>query len=151
MLNYKRQIEDSVSLIFKSGITEVVMKERYKVLVVDDHPINIKVAQQFLNRLGYSDITIAENGKNALKFINDDFSLILLDIELPDINGFDVCKYIRASLMQQIPIIAVTANMLDDKFIEKCNLVGIDDVINKPYKIDLLELKINEWLEKYKL
>ncbi len=151
MLNYKLQQPTNLRLVIKSTNKEISMNKKYKVLVIDDQTINIKVAQLFLNRLGYSTITIAENGKKALEFVNDDYDIILLDIGLPDMSGFEVCKTMRATLTKKIPIIAVTANIIDDEFIKKCNLTGIDDAINKPYKIDYLELKMNEWLNKYKI
>lgn len=151
MLNYKLQQPTNLKLVIKSTNKEISMNKKYKILVVDDQTININVAQQFLNILGYSAITVAENGKEALEFINDDYDLILLDIGLPDINGFEVCKSIRAMSTKQIPIIAVTANMINDEFIERCNIAGIDDALNKPYKINDLGLKIEQWLNKYKI
>ncbi len=150
MLNYKLQQQTNLQLVIKSTNKESVMNEKYKILVVDDMPINIKVAQLFLNRLGYVNITVAENGKKALELINDDIDIILLDIGLPDISGFDVCAAIRQKLVKKIPIIAVTATDADDEFYEKCSSVGIDDVINKPFSIDELELKIELWSDKYK-
>lgn len=150
MLNYKLQQSTHLKLVINSTNKESAMNEKYKILVVDDHPINIKVAQLFLNRLGYVNITVAENGKKALELINDDFDVILLDIGLPDISGFDVCTAIRQKLIKKIPVIAVTAIDANDEFYEKCKLAGIDDVINKPFSIDDLKLKIEQWSDKYK-
>ncbi len=150
MLNYKYPIENNSKINFEFDTKEIAMKEQYKILVVDDHPVNIRVAHSFLTRLGYSAITIAENGIKALESINDDYNLILLDIGLPDIDGFEVCKAMREILAKQIPIIAVTANLVDDNFMEKCKLAGINDVISKPYSIDILELKINRWAKNTK-
>ncbi len=115
-----------------------------KILIVEDNEINIRIASLLLNELGFTDITVAKNGQEALALIDDDIELVLLDIGLPDMDGFEVCKLMRKTLKKKIPIIAVTTLIkISD---EKYKLAGIDDVIAKPIEMDTLNKKIHQWL-----
>lgn len=119
-----------------------------KILLVEDNEINIKVALLLLKHLEFSNTIVAKNGQEALALLNEDIELVLLDIGLPDIDGFELSKQIRNNLQKKIPIIAITANFEETK--EKCKLFGIDDVVAKPIDIDILDKKIKEHLLKYK-
>lgn len=120
------------------------MFKNTKILLVEDNEVNIKIASLLLNDLGLTALTVAKNGLEALELINDDIDLVLLDIGLPDINGFEVCKQMRKTLKKKIPIIAVTTFIEDIE--EKYKFAGIDDVIAKPIEINILNKKINLWL-----
>jgi CheY-like chemotaxis protein len=117
-----------------------------KILIVEDNEINIRIASLLLNELGFTDITVAKNGQEALALIDDDIELVLLDIGLPDMDGFEVCKLMRKTLKKKIPIIAVTTLIkISD---EKYKLAGIDDVIAKPIEMHTLNKKIHQWLNR---
>ena len=112
------------------------------ILLVEDNPINQKIAILSLNKYVKA-IEVANNGKEALdKFGNSKYDLILMDIQMPIMDGITTTKKIReieASTNSQIPIIAITANALSgDK--EMCLAAGMNDYISKPYQIeDLLQ------------
>ena len=117
-----------------------------KILLVEDNPINQKMIAYFLNEIGYV-VDIANNGKEALALYHIDYKLIILDIGLPDIDGYTVCKLIR-SLKEgkQIPIIACTAFLLSDVS-QHCCEAGMDEVINKPTDVEELRLLIEKYVK----
>ena len=116
------------------------------VLVVDDNAINRKLITTLLNQRG---ITTAEadNGKNALEMaLNDDFSLILMDIRMPELNGIEVTKKLRATRTDRhVPIIALTAHALpheQEAFLQ----AGMDACITKPVLDHPLFVLIDKWV-----
>ncbi len=121
------------------------MSNEHKVLLIDDNPINIKIGVIHLKELGFTNVETAINGLKALALIDESYSLVLLDICLPDINGFDLCKMLREKVnYKKIPIIAVTT--FTENIHDKCCVAGIDDVVSKPVAIKILQDKINKWL-----
>jgi CheY-like chemotaxis protein len=118
---------------------------KMNVLLVEDDLINQKITLLTLKPL-VNRLETASNGREAIeKFVSSKFDLILMDIQMPVMDGLDTAEKIReieSGTGNHIPIIAITANaMLGD--MEKCLAAGIDDYISKPYKpADLLE-KIN--------
>jgi two-component system aerobic respiration control sensor histidine kinase ArcB len=118
---------------------------KYKILLIEDNPINIKVAQVILNDLGYNDIIVATTGQEALNHFSLSIDLILLDIGLPDMDGFEVCKKIRQILKgTYLPIIAWTAHGDDKK--EESLSIGIDAFITKPVDTKEIEKMLTRWL-----
>ncbi|MFB2921265.1 EAL domain-containing protein [Aerosakkonema funiforme] len=112
------------------------------ILIVDDNRTNLKLLFGFLKESGYK-ILVAINGKNALEklqYINPD--LILLDIRMPDMDGFEVCRYLKANPgTKEIPVIFLTAlSDVKDK-VEGLNL-GAVDYITKPLQKDELLSRI---------
>ena len=101
-----------------------------KVLVAEDTPTNQTLIKLLLNKLGL-DVVIAEDGQEALnRALTEDFDIILMDIQMPHMNGYDATKKLREAGFEK-PIVAVTAHaMQGDK--EKCLAAGCDDYISKP-------------------
>ena len=124
--------------------SEILITKKIKILLADDNLINQKVAIKIFNKLGYDDIIVAKNGLEAVsKFKNEKFDLIFMDLDMPEMDGFQATIEIRKTDLNII-IIAMTANVMkDDK--EKCFEIGMNDYISKPVKIDILDKKINEW------
>ncbi len=115
-----------------------------KILLVEDNVLNIKLLSLFLQDWGLS-FDVAESGKNAIDLLKKQmYDLVLLDIQMPDINGFDVAKFIRKKLKFDTPIVAISAHVLEDQ-LEKSFSVGINDYVSKP--ID--EKKLYSILKKY--
>ncbi len=107
-----------------------------KILLVEDNKMNRKVASKMLIKLGY-EITCANNGKEAVDaYTKMDFDIILMDIQMPVMDGEEACKVIRSlkkDITAPVPIIALTANaMKGDK--ERFLKAGMDDYIAKPIK-----------------
>ena len=116
---------------------------RGKVLLAEDNVINQQVASELIKGLGI-DITIAANGVEAVKLAEEQvFDLIFMDIQMPEMDGYQATKVIRQQ--QQLPIVAMTAHaMTGDK--EKCLAQGMDDYISKPIDPDELKRILIKWL-----
>jgi len=117
-----------------------------RVLVADDYFVNQEVTQDILELMEF-EVEVAENGKEAFeKHQASKFDLILMDIQMPEMDGFEATKAIRSEENQEkhTPIIALTANALTGDR-EKCIDAGMDDYITKPIEADKLE----EILQKY--
>ncbi|MFO7923383.1 MAG: response regulator [Bacteroidales bacterium] len=120
------------------------------ILVVEDNTINQKIVVLSLNKY-INNIDVANNGKEALdKFGTSKYDVILMDVQMPVIDGFIATKKIReieATTNSHTPIIAITANALHgDK--EKCLAAGMDDYISKPFQVEVLIDKIINLLYK---
>lgn len=120
------------------------------ILLVEDNPINQKIVLLSLEKL-VKTIDIANNGKEALdKFGISNYDLILMDIQMPVMDGFLATKKIReieVSTNSYTPIIAITANaMSGDR--EACLAVGMDDYISKPFQVDILVEKMEALLSR---
>ena len=119
-----------------------------KILIVDDEAMNRMLMSILLSlKSGYS-VDEAENGKVALERIQEkEYDVIMMDINMPVMNGLETTKYIREHISKSLPIIAVTAN--DIRFFEKeYSEVGFTKLIQKPINkivlIDLIEELVNK-------
>jgi CheY-like chemotaxis protein len=109
-----------------------------QILLVEDNVINQRVAQTMLQRFGHS-VTIASNGLEAIdRFAAADYDLILMDVQMPEMGGYEATEIIRRSVRgRDALIIAMTANaMQGDR--ERCLQVGMNDYVSKPIKMDQL-------------
>ncbi|MEM1426563.1 MAG: ATP-binding protein, partial [Cyanobacteria bacterium P01_H01_bin.130] len=106
-----------------------------QILIVDDEPVNLRVLENFLNFEGYA-VTAAANGEEALGVLNtltQPIDLVLLDIMMPNLSGYDVCQMIRKTrLPSELPVIMLTAKDRPDDLITgfKC---GANDYLTKPF------------------
>lgn len=112
-----------------------------RVLVAEDIPLNQLLMKTLLDDFGF-ECEIAENGRIAVeKLKNKAFTIVLMDLQMPDMNGFEATDYIRNELKSDIPIIALTADVTTVD-LEKCKAVGMNDYIAKPVDERLLYGKI---------
>ncbi|MEH3113498.1 ATP-binding protein [Pedobacter terrae] len=117
-----------------------------KILIVDDNEMNRLVASTVLLNYGCQ-IMIAENGQMAIDMVDkEDFDLILMDIQMPVLNGYDATRLLRKKGFNG-PIIALTASAIMGER-EKCIAVGMDDYITKPIKEELFITVIDKWMAK---
>ncbi len=122
-------------------------KTRYKILAVDDEQRMVRFIQLNLEQDGFEVVT-AYNGKEALEQVRTQLpDLILLDIMMPDINGFDVLKKIRE--VNNVPVIMLTAKGEEDDRIQGLEL-GADDYITKPFSPRELVSRIRAVLRRTK-
>ena len=121
------------------------------ILIVDDKPANLLALRKLLGRPGLN-IVEATGGNDALSLILEyDFALILLDVQMPDMDGFETAELIRGNEeTKHIPIIFVTAISKDQKYVFKGYDKGAVDYLFKPLDPDILLSKVNIFLELYK-
>ena len=120
-----------------------------KVLLAEDNPVNQEVAKAMLAKLGL-DTIVAHDGKQALDLIqNNQYDLILMDCQMPNMDGFEATARIRQQFGATHTIIALTANATEDDR-KRCIEGGMNDFLSKPYTIDQLRQKIHPWLNKGK-
>jgi len=116
-----------------------------KILIVEDEIKLQEFMSLYIKNAGYS-VDIAGDGKTALKlFENNRYDLILLDVMLPELNGYEVCEKIRNS--SQVPIIMLTALESESHHLKGYEQ-GADDYITKPFKMKILLAKIQRFLVK---
>jgi signal transduction histidine kinase/DNA-binding response OmpR family regulator len=119
----------------------------YKALLVEDNPVNRQVAIQILESSGL-EIETSENGLQALSRIREsDFDIVLMDIQMPEMDGYEATKMIRTQLgLKDLPIIAMTAHaMRGDR--DKCLSAGMNDYIPKPIDRETLFNSIRYYLK----
>ena len=122
-----------------------------KILVVDDRPDNLLSIESILERESYT-IVKANSGRAALKILlkEYDFSLILMDVQMPDMNGFETAALIyERERLKDIPIIFITAHN-EDEAIFRGYKVGAVDFIYKPVNPELLRIKVGLFVELYR-
>ncbi|MCG7537253.1 response regulator [Pseudoalteromonas sp. OOF1S-7] len=118
----------------------------FHILLVDDDLRNTYALSKLLKEQGLA-VTMADNGQLALEKLqqNEQFDLVLMDIMMPVMDGFEAMKHIRADISQNLPIIALTAKaMSEDK--QKCLEAGASDYLAKPVDINVLISMMKIWL-----
>ena len=121
--------------------------EKQKVLMVDDRPENLIALEAVLEEPD-RELVKAYNGEDALKMLlKDRFSLVLLDVQMPGMDGFEVAELMRANkVTAKTPIIFVTAISKEDKYKFKGYEVGAVDFLTKPIEPIILTSKVNFFL-----
>jgi two-component system, chemotaxis family, CheB/CheR fusion protein len=121
--------------------------ESIKVLVVEDMSLNQLLMKTILDEFGF-ERDIASNGKIAIEKLQaKSYDIILMDLQMPEMNGFEATAYIRNTLHSKIPIIALTADVTTVD-LEKCKALGMNDYIAKPVDEKLLFNKIISLVKK---
>ncbi|WP_307722084.1 response regulator [Duganella callida] len=121
-----------------------------KVLLAEDNPVNVEVASAMLEGLGL-DVSRASNGEEALHSVQaDDFDVVLMDCQMPVMDGFAATSEIRRHEQQRgrarsLPIIAITANALQGDR-ESCLAAGMDDYLSKPFTQQALGQTLARWI-----
>jgi signal transduction histidine kinase/CheY-like chemotaxis protein len=116
-----------------------------KVLIVEDNAINQLLVIKLLQKKGYQ-TTVAENGKIAIhKYAHSNFDIILMDLQMPEMDGYETTIHIRnlKSFKKNIPIVAMTAHTIKGER-EKCLNIGMNDYISKPFHAGELYEKIQK-------
>jgi signal transduction histidine kinase/CheY-like chemotaxis protein len=127
---------------------EKLGRGRAPVLVVEDSPVNLEVAVAILESMGCV-VETAVNGRHALeRHATGDFSLIFMDCQMPEMDGFETTMEIRrreAITGNRTPIVALTASVVEDGR-RRCLAVGMDDYLAKPFTLDQMRAMLTTWL-----
>lgn len=115
-----------------------IAPRRLRVLLVEDNPVNQKFAAVVLEKMGHK-VTVASNGREALhKFLTHIYDVILMDCQMPEMDGFEATEAIRAaerrSGAHRIPIVAMTAEALPEDR-QRCFAAGMDAYVAKPFRV----------------
>jgi PAS domain S-box-containing protein len=122
---------------FQHQESDIPGLNKLEILLVEDNPINVKFLLTLFKDYDIRS-AVAENGKIAIeKMKNNHYDIVLMDIEMPEMNGFEATSLIRNELKNNIPIIALTANAMAGEE-DKCLSMGMDDYISKPINSALL-------------
>ena len=135
--------------VISEGSTQILsadFSKKYplRILIAEDNRINQKLAMKVLGKLGY-DPDIAQNGKEVLEEVSKvNYDLILMDVQMPEMDGLEATRMIRLCLNIQPIIIAMTANTLQGDR-EQCLQAGMDDYIGKPIHLEELVIVLEKW------
>jgi len=140
-------IKTNAEVVLETKMEELNTEiKNIKVLVAEDIPLNQLLMKILLDEFGF-EYDIAANGKIAIeKLQNNPYDIILMDLQMPEMNGFEATEYIRNTMNSKIPIIALTADVTTVD-LAKCKAVGLNDYISKPVDERLLYSKIMELLK----
>ena len=142
------------SIITRHSLSEALTRSKPVILVVDDNPVNQKVAANMLEKLGHR-VNVASNGREAVESVTRlSYAVVFMDCQMPEMDGLEATKIIReqeqhlrlaGQVLPRIPIVAMTANaMQEDR--ERCLAVGMDDFISKPVTKKSLEAVLTRWV-----
>jgi signal transduction histidine kinase/ActR/RegA family two-component response regulator len=137
----------SISLKTQSAAPSLAVGGDGKILVVDDNPTVRMVTEAQLHRLGY-EVELVGNGDEAIELTRQHrFMLILMDVQMPGLDGFGATRIIRAmtdNLCRDVPVVAYSAHSMPDEW-EKFEQAGINDYIAKPITLAALKEVIGKW------
>lgn len=123
-----------------------------QLLIVDDIYVNRVLLSEIASEIG-CEYKLASNGREAVsKLESEKFDMVLMDIEMPVMNGLETTKYIRQEMMypvSKIPIIALTAHNPMD-FFDEFSVAGFDELITKPYLISKIKEVVAKFASKSK-
>lgn len=139
---------ESVASDEAAGAASSPLRAGARVLVVEDNPVNQRLAEQFLRALR-CEVEVAANGRQAVDTCAAaSFDLILMDCLMPEMDGFDATLAIRAlesPTGRRTPIVALTANaMQGDR--QACLAAGMDDYLSKPFRKGDLQRVLQRWV-----
>ena len=124
---------------------EFVKEHPLRILIAEDNLVNQKLTLKILSNLGFDDADLAINGKVAVDMAKQQhYDIILMDVQMPEMDGMEATRIIRQGMTIQPTIIAMTANaMKEDK--DECLRSGMDDFLSKPVKLDELVNMLAKW------
>ncbi|KAJ3526989.1 hypothetical protein NM208_g10930 [Fusarium decemcellulare] len=131
-----------------------VPREEVRICVAEDNPINQKIAIQYVQRLGYTDVVAYDNGLKAVEGLRQKakegkpYHVVLMDVQMPVLDGYEATKLIRKDSLdavRTILVIAMTASAIQGDR-EKCLAAGMNDYLAKPVRSEVLKKKLDAYL-----
>jgi len=125
---------------------DIILQRRASILLVEDNPVNQLVAKGMLSKLG-CEVVVAAHGGEALEALEiRDFDLVLMDCNMPVMDGYEASRQIRRSgRWPQLPIVALTANAMPEER-DRCRAAGMNDYLAKPFRREELGTLIDQWV-----
>lgn len=132
-------------IVTPSAPAQISSFEKTNVLLVEDNDINVEVIQAMLSTTNLT-ITRVENGRKALQRLSrQTFDLVMMDIQMPEMDGYEATQIIRESLQLNVPIVALTANAMQQD-IDACEKAGMNAHVGKPIEKQQLIKVLSEYL-----
>ncbi len=123
------------------------MQAEARILMAEDNAINQRVGKLILQRAGFAIDLVADGSEAVEAHRLNAYDVILMDCQMPVMDGFEACRHIRELGEPQPAIIAVTANALVGER-DKCLNAGMDDYLSKPFQADQLVGIVKKWIDK---
>lgn len=144
--NLRRTLLPELTTIDRARLESVPSQRRGRVLLVEDNPVNQLVAKGMLGKLG-CDVVVAAHGVEALDQLeHDEFDLVLMDCNMPVMDGYEASRQIRQSgRWPHLPIVALTANAMAEER-ERCRAAGMSDYLAKPFRREELAALLDQWM-----
>ena len=130
---------------------DIGINTQSRLLIVDDHPINLLFLRQMLAKIGFKDFDEATSGKQAIQYFSENnYNLIIMDCQMPEMDGYEAARNIRERQTDKTApiIIAATADAMKGAE-EKCKAAGMDDYISKPIDKDKLKHLLHNWIPSH--
>ncbi|UVK86839.1 response regulator [Pseudomonas sp. B21-051] len=142
----RRILLADVTTINDAQLESLPVRRRAKVLLVEDNPVNQLVAKGMLGKLG-CEVVVAAHGAEALDQLeHDEFDLVLMDCNMPVMDGYEASRQIRQSgRWPHLPIVALTANAMSEER-ERCRAAGMSDYLAKPFRREELAALLDQWI-----
>jgi signal transduction histidine kinase/CheY-like chemotaxis protein len=130
--------------IITRHLARELLQKGLSILVAEDNAVNQKLLRILLSQMG-CEVDFADDGRQAVKKAGEKrYSLILMDLQMPNMDGYEATTAIRKDLRLDVPIIALTGHVFREDE-EKCRAVGMNDFLTKPVEINVLRERINKW------
>ncbi|WP_030141890.1 response regulator [Pseudomonas fluorescens] len=142
----RRALQSEATTINDAQIEALAPSRRGRVLLVEDNPVNQLVAKGMLVKLG-CEVVVAAHGIEALDQLEQqDFDLVLMDCNMPVMDGYEASRQIRRSgRWLNLPIVALTANAMPEER-ERCRAAGMSDYLSKPFRREELAALLDQWV-----
>ena len=140
-------LQSAPKAVAEAATTEPDGRQPQRLLLVEDHPVNQKLALVLLGRMGYN-VDLAENGREAVSLAGTQpYSLILMDMQMPEMDGLEATRHIRsgAGPNARTPIVALTANAMQSDQ-DACRAAGMDDFLSKPFNREAIVVCLDRWI-----
>ncbi len=144
----RKEGTDKRAIVTRHYVQEARRHQKVRILLAEDNLVNQKVAVRMLERQGYV-CDVVCNGREAVESVGrEDFDLVLMDCQMPEMDGFEATEIIRAreGAGRRLPIIALTANAIQGDR-ERCLAAGMDDYVSKPINAGLLNEALDRWID----
>jgi signal transduction histidine kinase/predicted ATPase/CheY-like chemotaxis protein/serine/threonine protein kinase len=131
-----------------------IPKDQLRICIAEDNAINAKIAMQYLQRLGYTNVRTYDNGLKAVEGLREKarigmpYHIILMDVQMPVLDGYEATKLLRNDELESVRkvlVIAMTASAIQGDR-EKCLAAGMNDYLAKPVKCEVLKKKLDAYL-----
>ena len=144
--NLRRTLQPDMATVNDARLETAPALIRGRVLLVEDNPVNQLVAKGMLGKLG-CEVVVAAHGAEALDQLEfHDFDLVLMDCNMPVMDGYEASRQIRQSgRWPNLPIVALTANAMSEER-ERCRAAGMSDYLAKPFRREELAALLDQWM-----